>query len=71
MDAFSTALVNMNMEDGLEFRKKVMNDFNCDFEIIYITEDIKNNTIEILSTSDFNETLEINKTEGISLKYVE
>ena len=70
LDAFSTTLVNMSIEEGIEFRKKVMNDFDCDLEIVYIKENIKEKTIEVISTSDFNKTLKLVNTEGSSLRYV-
>ena len=70
LDAFSTTLVNMSIEEGIEFRKKVMNDFACDLEIVYIKENIKEKTIEVISTSNFNKTLKLVNTEGSSLRYV-
>ena len=70
MDAFSTALVNMDIEKGLEFRKKVMKDFDADFEIVYIKEDVSKKTIEVISTSNFNNTLELVNKERSSLRYV-
>lgn len=70
LDAFSTTLVNMSIEEGIEFRKKVMNDFDCDLEIVYIKENIKEKTIEVISTSNFNKTLKLVNTEGSSLRYV-
>ena len=70
LDAFSTTLVNKSIEDGLLFREKVMNDYNADLEIIYIKENLKEETIEIITTSDFNKTLEVGKQKGISISYV-
>ena len=73
LDAFSTTLVNKSIEDGLKFREKVMNDVslgNPDLEIIYILENLKDNTIEIQSTSNFNNTITIADSEGITFKYV-
>lgn len=70
LDAFSTTLVNKCIEDGLLFREKVMNDYNADLEIIYIKENLKEETIEIITTSDFNKTLEVGKQKGISISYV-
>lgn len=69
LDVFSTALVNKSIEDGLEFRKKVMNDYEADLEIVYILEDLDKNTIEIVSTSTFNDTLVIGDQEGVSIRY--
>ena len=60
----------MSIEEGIEFRKKVINDFACDLEIVYIKENIKEKTIEVISTSDFNKTLKLVNTEGSSLRYV-
>lgn len=71
LDAFSTTLVNMDLEQGLEFRRKVMNDFNADLEIVYIKENIKEETIEIISTSNFDKSLEVSNSKGIKLTYVE
>lgn len=73
LDAFSTTLVNKTIEEGLVFRNRVMNDSNLgnpDLEIIYIKENLNDNTIEIISTSNFNNTLEKNDSEGITLSYV-
>ena len=73
LDAFSTTLVNKSIEEGLKFRKKVMNDAYLgkpDLEIVYIIEDLKNKTIEIQSTSNFNNTFRLSDSEGITLKYV-
>ena len=70
LDAFSTTLVNKSIEDGLLFREKVMNDYNADLEIIYIKENLKEETIEIITTSYFNKTLEVGKQKGISISYV-
>ena len=69
LDVFSTTLVNKSIEDGLEFRKKVMNDYEADLEIVYILEDLDKNTIEIVSTSTFNDTLVIGDQEGVSIRY--
>lgn len=73
LDAFSTTLVNKSIEEGLKFREKVMNDKslgNPDLEIIYILENLKDKTIEVQSTSNFNNSLKIGSSEGIALKYV-
>ena len=70
LDAFSTTLVNMTIEEGLSFRSKVINDYDSDLEIIYIKENLENNTIEVISTSNFNNTLELVNKEGSSLRYV-
>ncbi len=70
LDAFSTALFNMSIDNGLKFREKVKQDYACDFEIIYIKENIKEETIEVISTSNFNKTLELSDSKGITLKYV-
>ena len=70
LDAFSTTLANMTIEEGLRFRDKVINDYDADLEIIYIKENIKDKTIEIISTSNFNKTLELVNKEGSSLRYV-
>lgn len=73
LDAFSTTLVNKSIEEGLKFREKVMNDKslgNPDLEIIYILENLKDKTIEVQSTSNFNNSLKIGSSEGITLKYV-
>ena len=70
LDAISTTLVNMTIEDGLVFRNKVMNDYNADLEIVYIKENIKEETIEVISTSNFNNTLKLVNKNGSTLKYV-
>lgn len=74
LDAFSTTLVNKSIEDGLKFRQKVMNDTslgNPDLEIIYILENLEDKTIEIQSTSNFNNSINIANSKGITFKYVE
>lgn len=70
LDAFSTTLVNMSIEEGLAFRNKVMSDYDADLEIVYIKENLIENTIEVISTSNFNKTLELINKEGASLNYV-
>ena len=70
LDAISTTLVNMTIEDGLVFRNKVMNDYNADLEIVYIKENIKEETIEVISTSNFNNTLKLVNKKGSTLNYV-
>ena len=47
-----------------------MNDYNADLEIVYIKENIKEETIEVISTSNFNNTLKLVNKKGSSLKYV-
>lgn len=69
LDAFSTTLVNKSIEDGLLFRRKVMDDYQADLEIVYIVENIEDNTIEIITTSDFNKTFEKGSQKGISVRY--
>ena len=61
----------MTIKDGLVFRNKVMNDYNADLEIVYIKENIKEETIEVISTSNFNNTLKLVNKKGSSLKYVQ
>lgn len=73
LDAFSTTLVNKTLEDGLKFREKVINDESLekpDLEIVYIKENIIENTIEVITTSDFNGTFKIVDSEGINVRYV-
>ena len=70
LDAISTTLVNMSIEDGLEFRNKVINDYDSDLEIVYIKENIIDDTIEIISTSNFDNTLKLVNSTGATLRYV-
>ena len=70
LDAISTTLVNMTIEEGLEFRTKVMNDFDSDLEVVYIKENILEDTIEVISTSNFDNTFKLVNSTGATLKYV-
>ena len=70
LDAVSTTLVNMTIEEGLEFRNKVMNDYDSDLEIVYIKENIVDKTIEVISTSNFDNTFKLVNSTGATLKYV-
>lgn len=70
LDVFSTTLVNMSVEKGLEFRKKVMNDFNCDFEITYVKISDDKESLEVITTSNFDGTLEKGTGTNIKISYV-
>ena len=47
-----------------------MNDYNSDLEIVYIKENVLEETIEIISTSNFNNTLKLVNSTGATLRYV-
>ena len=70
LDVLSTALVNMSVKDGLEFRKKIKKDFNCDFEIIYIKVSTDKKTLNVISTSNFDGSAEKGTGEGIVVEYI-
>lgn len=70
LDVFSTTLVNMNVEDGLKFRQQVIKDFNCDFDIAYVKISDDRESIEVITTSNFDGSLEIGTGKNIKISYV-
>jgi thiamine biosynthesis lipoprotein len=82
MDAISTILVNMTIEEGVAFQKS-MKEKGVNFEVVWVDQeglDIKINCqadswcptypskLTVASTSNFNKTLKV--TEGVKLNYV-
>ena len=70
MDVFSTTLVNMSIEDGIKFRQQVMNDFNCDFDMAYVKINKENDSLEVITTSNFDGSLEKGTGKNITISYV-
>ena len=82
LDALSTTLVNLPIDEGLEFRNR-MKEKGLDFEVVWINQEGIDKEITcndetwcptypskltITSTSNFNNSLKVK--EGVTLKYV-
>lgn len=70
LDAFSTAFVNMNTEQGLQFRKDIIkkysksNNKEFDLDVIYI-DITKDNNLHITLNQDFDEEIKFSKKDYV------
>lgn len=70
VDALSTAFMNLNLEDGMKLRNKILEKYpNSNIELMYLIQenDNKNAICTVHATSDINGTLQA--AEGIKIIY--
>ena len=70
VDALSTAFMNLNLEEGMKLRKKILEKYpDSDLELLYLLQenDDQNAICTIHTTSNINETLIA--AEGIEIIY--
>ena len=75
VDAFTTAFMNLSIEDGLLLRKEILNKYpDSDLELLYLTQEgyeskqeNKTATYTVIATSNFNNTLTLQ--EGVNIVY--
>lgn len=71
VDILSTAFMNLDIKNGLALRKKLKENYNLDFDLIYLNQEglDKNYKLEVVSTTNVNNTLKVK--DGIKLTYEE
>lgn len=62
LDALSTAFVNLPLEDGLKFRRELIEEYDCDLNIIFIDIDDADN-LSITINEEFKDAVTIAKKE--------
>ena len=73
LDALSTAFVSMPLEEALNFRRELLDDYNgkADLDVIFISQegDNQTGTLKIDATSTFNDTFSV--LEGVEVEFHE